>query len=327
MVNTSSGGFGEYYAIAAAISWAICMFPFTEAARRLTPNTVNHFRLLMAFIILSVILTFFCPLTWQELFLVPNWENWLWLGLSGVIGLSLADYFGFNMLAILGVKLGSLFGTLSPGAALLFSYLLLGEKISWIGFAGIMITIFGIAWLSLSKREKASIPDLGFGDINKGILYGVLSAICVGIGLVLSKKGLHHPTSEDGELNPIHANWIRMMLATVSIFALTTGAGKLKMASEKFFQNKDNGSIYLFIATIFGPVTAVSFSLFAIKMIKVSVAQTIFSLVPVFVLPISYFIYKEKINARTLIASTIAIGGVMIVIWRSEIDSLIKSIY
>jgi drug/metabolite transporter (DMT)-like permease len=322
-MNTSSGSFGELFAVLAAVSWAISMFPFTEATRRLSPNTVNHFRLLMAFVILTFVLLIFSSMSFVEFFTIPNFENFLWLGLSGVIGLALADYFFFNMLAILGVKLGSLFSTLSPGAALLFSYLLLGEKISWIGFSGIIITVIGIAWLSFSKSEKASIPDLGFGAINKGILFGVLSSVCVGIGLVLSKKGLYHPTSIDGELNPLHASWMRIMMATIAIFALTTSRGKLKLASEKFIRNNNNGSIYLLFATIFGPVIAVAFSLFAIKMIKVSVAQTIFSLIPVFVLPVSYFFYKEKINLRTIVASIISISGVVIVIWRDEIAKFI----
>jgi drug/metabolite transporter (DMT)-like permease len=50
-------------------------------------------------------------------------------------------------------------------------------------------------------------------------------------------------------------------------------------------------------------------------------AQTIFSLVPVFVLPIAYWIYKEKITIKSLLGALIATLGVIILVWREEIIS------
>jgi drug/metabolite transporter (DMT)-like permease len=55
---------------------------------------------------------------------------------------------------------------------------------------------------------------------------------------------------------------------------------------------------------------------------KPSIAQTIFSLVPVFVLPLSYLFYKEKITSRAILGAAIAIIGVMILIWREQLVQL-----
>lgn len=115
--------YGELMAILTTLSWTICIFPFTEASRRLGPNTVNHYRLMLAVILLSFILIAFNGFGIKELFIKSHSTNWIWLGLSGIIGLTLGDYFGFTMYAIVGTRLGSLFASLSPGAALIFLYI------------------------------------------------------------------------------------------------------------------------------------------------------------------------------------------------------------
>jgi drug/metabolite transporter (DMT)-like permease len=71
--------------------------------------------------------------------------------------------------------------------------------------------------------------------------------------------------------------------------------------------------------TFFGPVIGVSLAMYSVSLIDASVAQTIFSLVPVFVLPIGYFLLKEKITLTSVIGALIAILGVVILIWRDVI--------
>ncbi len=313
--------YGELMAILTTLSWTICIFPFTEASRRLGPNTVNHYRLLLAVVLLSLILLLFKGFGFVQLFTEPHLNNWIWLGLSGVIGLTLGDYFGFTMYAIVGTRLGSLFASLSPGAALLFGFILLGETINVVGIIGIIITSLGVAWISLSKAEHAQIPDYGHGKISKGILFGVLSAICQGVGLVLAKKGFFNPNIQE-EINPIHATWIRMITATITIFGVSVIAGKIKSISQPFLNNQNNGIKFMVAGTIFGPVMGVSMSLYTISVLNVSMAQTIFSLVPVFVLPIAYWIYKEKITVKALLGAVIATLGVILLVWREEINTL-----
>lgn len=71
--------------------------------------------------------------------------------------------------------------------------------------------------------------------------------------------------------------------------------------------------------TLLGPVAGVSLSLLAIQHLKVAEAQTVFALLPVFVLPLNYFIYREKITLTSVFACLMAIAGVIMLIWREEI--------
>lgn len=85
------------------------------------------------------------------------------------------------------------------------------------------------------------------------------------------------------------------------------------------FSNQNNGLKFMLAGTILGPVAGVSCSLLAISYLKVAEAQTIFALLPIFVLPLNYFFYKEKITLISVLACLTAVLGVFILIWRDTI--------
>ncbi|MBK9798513.1 MAG: EamA family transporter [Bacteroidetes bacterium] len=62
--------------------------------------------------------------------------------------------------------------------------------------------------------------------------------------------------------------------------------------------------------------------MYAVSLINVSVAQTLFSLVPVMVLPLAIIFYHEKISFKSAIGAVVAISGVVILIWRNELMAL-----
>lgn len=312
--------YGELIAFCTTLSWTFGIFPFTEASRRLGPNSVNHFRLVLAVILLSLIILIGTGSSFDQLFSIPLTTHWLWFGLSGIVGLALGDYFGFTSFAILGTRTGSLFNTLSPGAALFLGYILVGEKLNIIGLVGMIITIGGVMWLTLSRAEKAKIPTSSFGKVEKGILFGILAALCQGAGLVLAKKGM---TETSVTLSPVHATWIRMTVATIIIYSISLFTGRIKKIHHPILQNENNGVKYAVLGTLFGPVIGVSLSMYTVSLIKVSVAQTIFSTLPVVVLPMSYLIYREKITLKSILGALIAIIGVVILIWREQLFSLL----
>jgi drug/metabolite transporter (DMT)-like permease len=315
---------GEFVALGTTLSWSIGIFPFTEAARRLGPNPVNHFRLALAVIFLTILSLIFLPISFSQLFTSPLPQHWLWFGLSGIVGLALGDFFGFTSFAILGPRIGSIFSTLAPTAALFGGFILVNERINFIGIIGIFITIAGVIWLTLTRSAKATMQDHEHGKVGKGILFGILSAICQGLGVVLASKGFQ---SQIGNANvpAFQATWLRMVSATSAVFLITIVRGKLKEVAKPVLENKNNGIIYTIGGTIFGPVIGVSLSMMAISLLsnKPSVAQTIFSLVPVMVLPLSYLFYKEKITLKSVLGALIAIAGVLILIWREEIIQLL----
>lgn len=302
---------GLIAALCTSLSWSIGIFPFTEASRRMGANAVNHFRLLLAAIVLAIILVAAAHQSLTTLFLSPTPEQWLWLSLSGIVGLSIGDYFSFTAFIILGTRVGSMFTTLAPGAALLFGFLILGETINMTGILGMLTTIGGIIFISLNQKDNTA-TQTQHGSLSKGILFAILAACCQGIGLVFAKKGM----SLSADFNPLHATWMRMLAGAATAYIFTVSIGRFYEINQPVRENRNGGLKYLMLGTLFGPVIGVSLSLYTVSMIEVSVAQTIFSLVPVLVLFIGWIFFKEKLNWKALLAVMICMIGVMLLIWR-----------
>ncbi|MEW6469949.1 MAG: DMT family transporter [Bacteroidota bacterium] len=313
---------GELAAFCTTLCWSLGIFPFTEAARRLGPNSVNHFRILLAALFLSIACLVFLPYGTSAFFSRALEGHWLWFGLSGIVGLALGDYFGFTAFAILGTRIGSIFTTLSPAAALLLGYFLVNEQINLIGILGIFITITGVIWVSVSKSQTAHLKDHGHGSIRKGVVFAIASALCQGFGVVLANKGFVYKINGE-DLPALHATWLRMVTAAGGMYLFTILRGRLQDTIRPVLQNKNKGNWMAVAGTLLGPVVGVSFSMYAIALLKdkPSVAQTIFSLVPVFVLPLAWLFYREKITWKAIAGALIAIAGVMILIWRDELYS------
>ncbi|MFM2207762.1 MAG: hypothetical protein RL213_1737 [Bacteroidota bacterium] len=312
---------GLVFALLTTLSWSIGIFPFTVAARRLGANPLNHFRLPLAAMLIFIIAAV-APGSGgiSRLFSEGIWQAWWWLGLSGLIGLTVGDHFGFGAFAILGPRLGSVLSTFAPGAALCTGYFLTDDRLSVTGMLGMAVTMFGVMVLSLGREERSSLPQSPHGSLPKGILFGILAAFCQGAGLVLAKKGM---MSVDGGLAPFQATFIRLSAAAVTLFLFSILTGRLGEVLIPVRQNRESGLRFAVLGTLFGPVIGVSLSLFTVSYLDASVAQTVFSLVPVVTLVISAIIHREPLRMKMVAGVLVAVAGVVVLVWRDAIEQFI----
>jgi drug/metabolite transporter (DMT)-like permease len=319
MTATHSGLLAAFITV---LSWACGTLAFTNAARLLQAGLLNKFRLMLALLSLTIIASLADAKNPIKLITGPDFENWLWLGLSGVVGLSIGDYFIFVALRIMGARRGSLFSTISPAASLLTGYLMLGESINLIGIGGMAITSIGIFTILNHQSEKDEVKKDKQGSYAKGILMGIAAAVSQGLGLVLAKRGMmQHETQT---ISSIDAAWIRMLFGFGSLFLIDIIRQKNVYFVLPLLHNK-KALKYTLLGTLFGPVIGVSLSLYAASHVEVSLAQTILSLTPVMVLPLAAFIYRTKITMHIWWGVFIAIMGVVVLIWRNEILPIILS--
>ncbi|TND08991.1 MAG: hypothetical protein FD123_1845 [Bacteroidetes bacterium] len=308
---------GEIVALLTTLSWSICMFPFTVAARKLGANVLNHLRLLMAVFLLTLILIIGFSFSPSDLFTAAGSRQWLWLGISGITGLTIGDYFAFRSMSLLGPRMSSVFSTMAPMAALFAGMALLDESLNLPGIAGMLITLAGVTWLGFSKNDPA-VVHLSAKERWSGLLFAFLSPVCQGAGLAFARYGLEHGDT-DAELLPIHAAWMRMCIATASLFLLSFFTGRFRSVYRQLHEKKGAGTGAAFLGTVFGPVAGVSLSMFAIALIPASVAQTIFSLVPVFVTVIAFAFWRERISWTSVIAMLVSVAGVILLVRRNDL--------
>ncbi|MFO0434337.1 MAG: hypothetical protein ACK5ZT_03750, partial [Sphingobacteriaceae bacterium] len=68
---------GEVIALLTTLFWSLGIFPFTEASKRIGAGAVNQYRLLFAWLIISLILFFSNSLNLQEQFSTPQLKHYL----------------------------------------------------------------------------------------------------------------------------------------------------------------------------------------------------------------------------------------------------------
>src|ERR1700739_3345988 len=159
--------FGYLLAFLAMFVNSLSNFPFIDAARKWGSVALNHFRLLVAFIVLTILCMVFDKISIVELFKGPSLSQYIYVGMSGVLGLAVGDYFGFYAMSILGARVSSIFNTIAQVATLLFGLLMLNEGMSLIGVLGMAISIGGMIWFLTSGTKEDRPPESKHGSINK----------------------------------------------------------------------------------------------------------------------------------------------------------------
>lgn len=287
---------GLLASLATAVCWTITAVAFESAGKKVGSLCVNLIRLVIAFILLSAF-NFF-----TRGILLPidaSSFTWLWLLLSGLIGFVIGDLFLFQAYVEIGSRISQLIMSIVPPITAVTGYILMGEKITLLGFAGMTTTIVGIALVILTKGSDDN--KITFSHPIKGLIYAFIGALGQAFGLVFSKFGM-------GSYNPFAATQIRIIAAIVGfciVITVTKNWGKIYIAL------KDKKAMkHMTIGSFFGPFIGVSLSLLAVQNAPTAIVSTITSITPILIIPASILVFKEKIVSKEIFGSVIALIGV-----------------
>lgn len=290
---------GEIAGLATSLFFSMTAMIFASTGRMVGSQVTNRTRLVFALVYLLILNTI---LFREPLPFSADSSRWMWLGLSGVIGLSLGDAFLFQTLVLVGARLGSLLMSLAPIFGSVIAWTFFGETLTPLQIAGIVLALSGIGWVVMSHEEP---PDTPRGHTRRGVFFGILAALGQAAGLVLSKQGM------TGEFSPFQANVIRMLAAVSFTWAWTVLEGKAGMTISAL-RAKPQVIRLLALGALVGPVLGVSSSLLAVQHTEIGVASTLMALPPVIILPVSYFVFKEKVGWQAVAGTVLAITGVAV---------------
>jgi len=297
---------GEIAAFITAALWTLTSIFFTAAGKQVGSLVVNRVRLFFAVIFL--VLTHLI-MTGQALPLAADPERWLWLALSGIVGLTLGDTLLFQSFILVGNRIGMLLMASVPVISSLEAWLFLGETLPLQVILGIALCLLGIAMVILERRNATLNGDNSPRDRRShmiGILCGLGGAFCQASGLILAKKGL------TGDFLPLSATLMRMLAAMLTIWLITLASGEGKTTLQAVYRNVPVlGNILG--GTIAGPFLGVWCSLIAVQSTQIGIASTLMALSPVLILPIAHWGYKERISLRTILWTLAALVGVALI--------------
>lgn len=277
-------------ALGSAASWAVGSLLFERLGERISPLAMTLAKGGVSVVLLGLTLVF----TGYE---GVERQPLLLLILSGLLGIALGDTFFFEALQDLGAHALVLLLMLGQVLTVVLAVLFLGETPTLSAWLGIVLVVLGIG-IVLSAKLSGEKQALGL----RGIAFGLLSVLCMSVSLIIAKKGLE-------SISAIQATFIRMLSGTLGMLLFGTVTRRLGRWAMPF---KDPNLACLFLVSVC-VVTFGGFwlSLVAIKYVDVSIANTLNSTEPLFILPLTAIFLKEKIAFRAVVGTFITTVGIV----------------
>lgn len=289
---------GELAALATAICWSLSATFFEISGKKVGSLAVNYIRLITGFILICLFTLF------TRGYLLPidaNSKNWIFLSISGLIGFFIGDLFLFQSYLELGSRVSMLIMASSPPITALLGFIVFGEKLSFLNMLGMIITLLGIAIVILSRADEDNKVKVNYSI--KGLSYAFLGALGQAVGLIFSKLGM-------GSYNPFAATQIRIIAGFIGFTVLILYSKKLEDIKKAFKDKK--ALITITIGSIFGPFVGVGLSLLSLQHTTAGISSTITSITPVTIIPLSIYVFKEKIKVKEIMGAIITVIGVAI---------------
>ena len=286
---------GEAAALGAALFWALATVIFGRVGRHIPSGELNLLKNVLASAMLL-------------LTLAPRGVSWIHIDpyalrillLSGALGIGIGDTAYFESLRCIGPRRALLLGILAPPLAGLIALIFLGERLGVPAWAGICVTVLGVAWVvserTTYKKEKS-------GRLLRGIQFGLLAAVAQATGVVLSRAALTQTA-----VSPLTSALLRLVggLLFLLLWILLR-----RQPLGRWRTLEGSGRIWggIIVATFIGTYLAIWLQQTALKFTESGIAQTLFSTSPLFVLPIVFFM-GERISPRAVIGACVALAGV-----------------
>lgn len=286
---------GEIAALITAGLWSTSSFLFTAASQRIGTIQLNIDRMILAalLIILTIAVT-------DATYLIST-EQFLFLTLSGFLGLTVGDTFLFAAFRRIGPRISMLIMSFNPAMATILAWIFLGEDLNLIGTLAIFITLTGIGIVIL---EKPKVDKSKFPITKIGIFFAFMAAFGQATGLIFAKQAYNI-----GEIHYLSATFFRIVTSIVTL--LPIGLYMKRYKNPLPLYKSDSTSLKMIgLASIIGPYLGITLSFLAVTQTKVGIASTLMSTIPIMMLPLTYFIYKEKLTFKSIFGAIVAVAGV-----------------
>jgi drug/metabolite transporter (DMT)-like permease len=292
---------GHLAALGTALMFAFGSTLFTLSGREIGAALMNRTRLLIAVLF---VLAMHSLMVGNPFMLDAGTKQWFWLGLSGFVGLALGDAALFQGFILVGPRISMLIMALAPVLSAILGWLFLSESLTPLEIGGIVLTVAGIGIVVVERQGK---PKEGEVTQNSrqyfiGVLFALGGALGQAAGLILAKMGMAN------EFPAISALLIRLTVALIAIWAFSAVRGEL-VSSVRTLRAHPRVMAMLTVAAFTGPVLGVWFSLIAVKHAPVGIASTLMSLTPIFLMPIAFFVFKDRITIQAIIGTIVAFAG------------------
>jgi drug/metabolite transporter (DMT)-like permease len=281
-------------ALASSASWALGTVLWRKIGEEISPFSMNLGKGIIGSLYLAAA---FLVIRMEPMSL----HDFLYLGISGLLGITLGDTFFFLSLMHLGPSLSSLMGTLIPVSVAFSAVIFLGERPSSATWAGICLTVGGVAWVVQARQSRQGLAR----STSRGVVLRLLSVLFMTAGIICAKIGVRSVPS-------VQATLIRMLwgVAGLLLWGCLTRQLRGWVAPLADLRLLWKVSLIVFVV-VFGGFWL---SLLSLKHLDASLAGALGSTAPLFILPIAAILLGERISLKAGLATAVAVGGVALML-------------
>ncbi|MFT6396077.1 MAG: drug/metabolite transporter (DMT)-like permease [Bradymonadia bacterium] len=294
---------GALAALGAAMTWAVASMLFERHGREVGGLALNLIKCVLAAGLMLPTLMLLEGRAWPT---SMSAQTLGWLGLSGLVGLSVGDTFWFGCLLRLGARRALLLFTLAPPLTAILARILLDEPFTGMMIVGMCTTLAGVGWV-IQEQTVGPAGELAPRIDRVGVAFGCVAALCQAIGAVLTK---YAGTDESA----LSVSLVRLVAGSVGLIIVVAASGRLKRAVLPFREKRT--AIGLIAATFLGTYLGIWLMNAGFLNTYVGVASTLNATSPIFALPLA-FLVGEKLTRRSVVGAFIAVAGVSLLFFSS----------
>ncbi len=294
---------GTLLAIAQAIVWSSATMFLRRLSTRLDPFLVNGLRGSVGLMVI-IPLVFITGGRADYALVTPL--RLLYLAGSITIGGVFGDAIYIMSLKKLGVSRAFPITNSYPLFTVIFSYFLLGEPVGVLMIAGMALVMLGVYLVARPRGQvqtTATVAPLPPRQVWQGALMALGAALAWGFSSTLLGLGLRG-------INSIVANSVRVPF--VIILSLLIGAARGGFRDLRQFDR--TVLLSLLGAGVLGWGIGGSLYVTSVQLAGASRASIVGATAPLFAVPLSWALLKERPTRYTLLGTVISVAGIVLVV-------------
>ncbi len=322
---------GEFISILAVLTFVGSNVIFRQTEREVSPAFINFFRTSIG--TLTFLLIILLINQYNLIFIIP-WELWLLLISSFIFGQVIGDTAYFTAQKELGTTIALAISMTFPLFTFILSLIFLDAVFNLNSILALVLIGFGIAIIGKSKMKsgnsnyekitpsetdmKIRLGQISSKDIIKAVGFCIIASLGWAIGAVIIEFATDQIDQiiYKEELSSLIGNVIRFPFAALILGSMVLRENHSKKNMDQLQRNKKSLRtwVLLIIASILGTSIGAYLYTEAIHLAGANVMALVASASPLFALPLTYFVNKEKISKYVFIGVILTILGVILIL-------------
>lgn len=290
-------GWGEFFALASAVSWAVSVILFRRSGASLPAFELNFFKIVLGFLL------FIPTLLLVDGVALPDFSagQLAVVLVSGLLGIAVADTWYLRALNLMGASRTGIVSSLLSPFVILLSVLFLGEALrGWqiVGFVFVMGGILLVTW-----RKARS--EVGLEDVRKGVLFGVGGVFLMAVGVVMVKEILETRSF-------IWTVELRLLGGLLGMVIYITASRRWSALIASYSGSMPWG--YIISGSFLGSYVSMMLWLAGYKLIPASVASILNETANAWIVVLAWLVLGEALSVRKISGLMLTMLGVAIML-------------